>query len=359
MRTRTLSSIVLAGFVLVACDSLPRRDRTGASGETAWEIDWGDDDGEFEKEAVVSTLAIDDPIAGDVQLQPVTNLTTGYLTGFDVRPDGKQLLLSLLEGLDTGRPYANIWSVDVGSELDRKTLDFKTRVTDGQHLDLTPTYIPQSEAILFSSNRVGATYSIFRKQMHGGAGVQMMTNPPESAWDFQPQVQGEGQGMTMLFTQVRPGSGANGILWTRPVEGGAPTQVGEGFEARWSNDGKSLLYSAKNVSTDKWHIWTRSLDGGQPTQLTTGDFNDVSPCWSPDGKKIVFASDRATNAEGEHNYDIWVMNSDGTDVPRQLTANESMDNNPRWLDKETIIFRSNRGKAWNIWSLKISQTDAG
>lgn len=350
MRTQTLLPTVLASLVLVACESTGNR--TGASGETSWSIDWGDDDGDFESDRVLSTDAIDDPLAGDVQLQQVTNLGQGYLTGFDVHAERSELLLSLLEGMENRQPYANIWIVEVGSGLDRKT-----RVTDGEHLDLSPTYVPGSESILFSSNRVGATYSIFRKQMHGGAGVQLMTNATPSAWDFEPQVDPV-TGM-MLFSQVRPGSEANGILWIRPVEGGAPTQVGEGSAARWSKDGKAMLYSAKNTGTGKWHIWTRSLEGSQPTQLTTGDYNDVSPCWSPDGSKIVFASDRATNADGDHNYDVWLMNSDGTDVPRQLTANESVDDNPRWLDSETILFRSNRGKAWNIWSLKISRTDAG
>ena len=42
------------------------------------------------------------------------------------------------------------------------------------------------------------------------------------------------------------------------------------------------------------------------TRLTYNDDWDSHPAYSPDGKKIVFASDRSGNDE------IWIMNADGT-----------------------------------------------
>ena len=351
MRTRTaLSVLLVVGSVLAACQNMPRskNKRPETSGDTVWTIDWSDD-GEFESDDVYSSPETADPLAGDVQLKKVTSLgQKAYLLGFDVRPADSKILMSILEGVGErhSSPYANIWTADVHGGLDRKT-----RVTEGPSLDLTPTYVPKEEAILFSSNRVGSTFSIFKKQLQGGGGVQLITS--QNSQDLWPQVDGE-TGL-MLFTQVREASAGGGILWMRPVEGGAPTQVGEGTEARWSADGKMLLYSAENPSTGQKHIWVRSVDGNQPEQVTEGNHNDINPCWSPDGTKIVFASDRATNAEGKHNYDIWLRNTDGKDEPHQLTANESVDDNPRWLDSETILFRSNRGGEWNVWSLKISQ----
>jgi hypothetical protein len=50
---------------------------------------------------------------------------------------------------------------------------------------------------------------------------------------------------------------------------------------------------------------------------------DQMPSWSPDGKKIVFVSERS----GAPN--LWIMNADGSG-PRQLTAGGSFDYYPRW-----------------------------
>ena len=72
-------------------------------------------------------------------------------------------------------------------------------------------------------------------------------------------------------------------------------------------------------------------------QLTTGPAIDAEPEWSPGGDKIVFSSTRAGNV------DIFVMNSDGTDVT-PLTTNSAIDTSPAWSpDGTRIAFASNRG----------------
>ena len=69
--------------------------------------------------------------------------------------------------------------------------------------------------------------------------------------------------------------------------------------------------------------------------------NDQRPDVSPSGKQIVFASNRitATNLTGD--FEIFVMNSDGTEV-RQLTFNGAEDSWPRWSPNgKWIAFHSN------------------
>lgn len=352
MRTRsTIPPCLVAIALLAGCQGSGVTNKSDGAGGTVWTIDWGNDEADLESDDVHFSLETADPLAGDIQFKQVTNLgPTSWLLGFDVKPDPEnpELLMSILERTQgrRGQGYANVWIARVDNALDQKT-----RVTDGLHLDLTPTYVPNEDAILFSTDRFGSL-AICKKQLHGGGGMQVISS--QATQDLDPQVDSEtGQ---LLYTQVREAS-ANGILWVRPLTGGSPTQVGEGSEARWSPDGKRLLYSAVNAGSGKSHIWIRNVEGGQPTEVTTGDQNDINPCWSPDGNRIVFASDRATTAaEGEPQYDIWLINADGSDDPRQLTGNDSLDDNPRWLDSETILFRSNRGDEWNVWSLKLSQT---
>ncbi len=56
-------------------------------------------------------------------------------------------------------------------------------------------------------------------------------------------------------------------------------------------------------------------DGTGVTQLSSGDFTDDDPAWSPDGKQIAFQSTRDGHEE------IYIINADGTG-PTRLTFTE-------------------------------------
>ena len=66
-----------------------------------------------------------------------------------------------------------------------------------------------------------------------------------------------------------------------------------------------------------------NADGTEQQRLTNNPANDMVPSWSPDGKKIVFDSDRDGNLE------IYVMNADGSNQIR-LTYNPADDWDPSW-----------------------------
>src|SRR6185369_12612082 len=59
-------------------------------------------------------------------------------------------------------------------------------------------------------------------------------------------------------------------------------------------------------------IYTIPIEGGKATRLTSGQPFDAQPHYSPDGKSIVFVSDRTQSDN------LWIMNADGTS-PRALT----------------------------------------
>jgi Tol biopolymer transport system component len=82
--------------------------------------------------------------------------------------------------------------------------------------------------------------------------------------------------------------------------------------------------------------------GGNRRTLTSNP-SDASPDWSPTSNKIAFM--RLTG----DNWDIWVINSDGTGET-QLTTSSSVDGLPAWSPNGThIAFLSNRGGMWGIW----------
>ncbi len=79
-------------------------------------------------------------------------------------------------------------------------------------------------------------------------------------------------------------------------------------EVRISPDGKNVVYSVQRVDrkTEKKYtnLWVVSADDAAPRQFTTGDQNDGSACWSPDGGKIAFLSDRGDKEKPAQVYVI-------------------------------------------------------
>ena len=92
-------------------------------------------------------------------------------------------------------------------------------------------------------------------------------------------------------------------------------------------------------------IFAECVESNEVIQLTTHTAGDGAPAWSPDGKKIAFASERTGNP------DIWVMDSDGGNL-RQLTTHTALDAAPAWSpDGKKIAFDSERTGNWDIWVL--------
>jgi hypothetical protein len=112
-------------------------------------------------------------------------------------------------------------------------------------------------------------------------------------------------------------------------------------DSRWSPDGKKIAFASsfRDVSGHdlKGEIYVMNADGTNTTRLTNNMDFDRSPSWSPDGEKIAFTSDRDGNTE------IYVMNAaDGTNTTR-LTYISAIDEEPRWSpDGEKIAFVSLR-----------------
>ena len=85
----------------------------------------------------------------------------------------------------------------------------------------------------------------------------------------------------------------------------------------WSPDGRRIVFASVVGPSDSMQIWVMNASGKQWVQLTKNRFHDGSPVWSPDGRRIAFVR--------RFRPVIYVMNADGTSEKR-LTAGAS----PAW-----------------------------
>lgn len=90
------------------------------------------------------------------------------------------------------------------------------------------------------------------------------------------------------------------------------------------------------------HLFAVDLASKQIHQLTTGNFDEHSVDWSPDGREILFVSNREPNSDEFFNYDVFALNvADGS--IRRITATESSEDSPTWSpDGKWIAFLGTR-----------------
>jgi TolB protein len=116
----------------------------------------------------------------------------------------------------------------------------------------------------------------------------------------------------------------------------------------WSPDGKNIVFSSDrdgNMEIYVMNVETALQNGGvvEVQRLTNHEGDDMLPAWSPDGSQIAFSSDHDGDLE------IFVMNADGTNL-RQLTSNSILDSKPSWSpDGTKIVFDSGGGYNRDIY----------
>ena len=205
--------------------------------------------------------------------------------------------------------------------------------------------------MVFTSDRNGGGQDIFCVSAEGGEPVALTEL---KGWADSPVFSPDGQ--RIAFTSNEAG---NHDVWVMDADGSNRTQVtvdeGSDKHVRWAPDGKGLYFSSDRADGDA-DIWYMDLATRSAHQLNEDFGADITPVPSPDGSLIAFCSNRqlrgdASDPHRDRDKDIWMMRADGSLAVR-LTSNQGADYSPCWSpDGKHLLYTAN--DASNVCHLRM------
>lgn len=188
-----------------------------------------------------------------------------------------------------------------------------------------------------------------------GSDLKRLTNSP--GYDAEATLSPDGN--RLVFTSVRDGDLE---LYTMNVDGTDLKRITNrpGYDggAFFSRDGKMLVWRAgypetpeaiatyqgllrqNMVRPSQMEVWVANADGSNARQVTKLGGANFAPYFTPDGKRILFASNH-TNPRGR-NFDLYLVNLDGSGLTA-VTTHGDFDSFPMFSpDGRQLVFASNR-----------------
>ena len=247
------------------------------------------------------------------------------------------------------------------------------RVSNGDGRTTCSFYTPDGKSIVYASTHLGGrdcppvpgrengyvwpvydAYDIFKINVDGTGLTRLTTTP---GYDAEATIAKDGR---IVFTSVRDGDmdiysmnldGADVRRLTNlPGPDGGPFFSADGtkivFRGRHPQPGAELTDYFTLLKKEMWKpsgldVYVMNRDGSGLTQVTknVGGAN-WAPFFSPDGKKVIFASNMKDPRGG--NFDLYLVNVDGSGL-EQVTFDSAFDGFPMFSpDGKKLVFASNR-----------------
>ncbi len=262
----------------------------------------------------------------------------------------------------------------------RRARDFADAVTDhtrlGNFVNNSPAISPDGDRMVYLSDRTGyfdlylahITQPEKPRRLLGG---QQSGNFEELHW-LQPGISWAPDGERIAFASK---AGAEDALFLLDARDGRILQrwtfgLKGLFSPAFSPDGRHIAFVAQQEGRSD--IWLLDVESGQARPLTRDRHSDSDPSFSPDGRQLLFVSDRGDDLGRDTqalplasrlpkdeiylaNVEAFLADSSVGLSLRRLTRSPYGKRTPVWSPvADEILFISDVGGAWNLWSLPAS-----
>ena len=264
------------------------------------------------------------------------------------------------------------------------------RLTHGPGHESFPSYSPDGTQIIFNSDAEKENNDVYLMNVDG-SNVRKLTDGP--GWDACPPNSWSADGTQVLLLSDR---GGKENIYLMNIEPYAPARITSKIESdgpldpSYSPSGDQVAYQSSNEirifdirsQTDRFvygtsaggnltfspdgskilfqeridentEICSVNIDGSGFVNLSQSPSRDTTPSYSPDGTRIAFAANRAA---GTGTFEIYVMNSDGSDQ-RLFYGDRAMSVGPSWApDGKSLVFSNDRedGRVGNFELFSVS-----
>ena len=211
-------------------------------------------------------------------------------------------------------------------------------VTHDNTLAAAPDWVPGKFALCYDSYKLGNP-QVFSHDLSTGARKAITWYGGSS---MSPAVSPDGSRVAMILSKdgwpdlyVSDIGGGNVIRLTRtPEDESSPC---------WSPDGHWICFATK--VKERRSLYKVPASGGSPQRIpTSGVLNPTEPCWSPDGKWIAFTAQMG-------NFEICVVPADGGAVTELVEGED-----PYWApNSRTVVFVQRRGGHLSLLDVPTKQ----
>ena len=267
-----------------------------------------------------------------------------------VSPDGRAVAFSRTISSPGG---ADLYLLELSEDL--RPVGEPKRITFWQRYTDAPAWWPDGNSILFSSSSSGNTMSTTLWQMAIQGAARRPGEPerlPFGGESTRPQPAISRQGRVAYVQSV---SGVH--IWRLELGGSQRAAMMPMSSTRldhvpqYSPDGKRIAFASNRSGS--FEIWLCDADGSNVTPLTSfGGPYVGNAAWSPDGRRIAF------NARPGGSSEIYVVSAEGG-KPERLRGTQSKDGLASWSrDGKWIYLPSDRSGKSQLWKVPADGGDA-
>jgi len=257
-------------------------------------------------------------------------------------PEGRSLVYSTTPG---GSNTSSLWTIELNP--DGKLHGSPRQITFSKLGANFPVWTADGREIVFQEGTPNSSGTISRVKPDGKGKVRRIPGLGYTSGPIAISRNGR-----MAFSR----GGIDNDIWRYDLKGAEPPRkwiasTAYDSSAEYSPDGRRIVFSSNRSGSRE--LWVCDAEGGNPAQITHfGGPVAGTPRWSPDGRQIAF------DARPDGNADIFVVNAEGGGL-RRLTQTPGEDARPDWSpDGKFVYFSSNRGGPAQIWRMPSAGGDA-